>query len=42
MTTIEQKIKELEEKHRATLKADAKLMAKYRADQKKTQEAEET
>lgn len=42
MTTLAQKIKELETKHKATLKADkAKLMAKYQAEQNKTQDAEE-
>ena len=42
MSILAQKIKELEAKHKATLKADkAKLMAKYRAEQKKAQEAEE-
>jgi len=40
MTTLKEKIKELEAKHRESLKAEkAKLMAKHRADEKKTQEA---
>jgi hypothetical protein len=40
MATLTQKIKELEAKHRESLKAEkAKLMAKYRAAEKKTQEA---
>lgn len=40
MTTLKEKIKELEIKHRENLKAEkAKLMAKHRAAEKKTQEA---
>lgn len=42
MTTLIQKIKELEAKHKEQLNAEkAKLMAKYRGEQKKQKEAEE-
>lgn len=41
MTTLQEKIKELETKHRQQLKAEkAKLMAQYRAAEKKKQQAQ--
>lgn len=41
MTTLQERIKKLEEKHKQQLKAEkAKLMAQYRAAEKKKQQAQ--
>lgn len=41
MTTLQERIKKLEEKHKQQLKAEkAKLMAQYRATEKKKQQAQ--
>ena len=41
MTTLQERIKKLEEKHKQQLKAEkAKLMAQYRAIEKKKQQAQ--